>query len=277
MSSRPTLVLGSSSPARLTTLRQAGIEPVVVVSGLDEDAELARARELYGDLEPADVALVLAKAKAEAVARLLEQDESDGQDESNQGADDDSGVAVDPDDAGLASASSETSAEASERTSAETSARAPVDPADALVLGCDSVLELDGELHGKPADAAEATARWRRMRGRSGVLHTGHWLVDLRDDDHGGTGATLGASASTTVHFADVTDDEIAAYVATGEPLQVAGAFTTDGLGGAFVRGIEGDHHTVVGLSLPLLRILLADCGVRWTDLWVAAQDATRP
>ncbi len=264
MSSRPTLVLGSSSPARLTTLRQAGIEPVVVVSGLDEDAELARAHELYGDLEPADIALVLAKAKAEAVARLLEHDE---------GADDVSR----PDDAGPASAGSETSVGASARTSAKTSARAPVDPADALVLGCDSVLELDGELHGKPADAAEATARWQRMRGRSGVLHTGHWLVDLRDDDHGGTGATLGASASTTVHFADVTDDEIAAYVATGEPLQVAGAFTTDGLGGAFVRGIEGDHHTVVGLSLPLLRTLLADCGVRWTDLWAPSQDAARP
>jgi septum formation protein len=133
------------------------------------------------------------------------------------------------------------------------------------------VLELDGEPHGKPVDAAEATSRWQRMRGRSGVLHTGHWLVDLRDGDQGGSGATLGATASTTVHFADVTDDEIAAYVATGEPLQVAGAFTTDGLGGAFVRGIEGDHHTVVGVSLPLLRTLLADCGVRWTDLWTGA------
>jgi septum formation protein len=104
------------------------------------------------------------------------------------------------------------------------------------------------------------------MRGRSGVLHTGHWVVDLRDD---GSSATLGAVASTTVHFADVSDDEIAAYVATGEPLTVAGAFTTDGLGGAFVRGIEGDHHTVVGVSLPLLRDLLGECGVPWPSLWV--------
>ena len=130
------------------------------------------------------------------------------------------------------------------------------------------MLELDGETHGKPADAAAATQRWRRMRGRSGVLHTGHWLVDLRDDADGGSGATLGAVSSTTVHFADVSDEEIDAYVATGEPLDVAGAFTTDGLGGAFVRGIEGDHHTVVGVSLPVLRELLAECGVRWTDLW---------
>ena len=137
---------------------------------------------------------------------------------------------------------------------------------DAVVVGCDSVLELDGEVHGKPVDAAEAVARWRRMRGRSGVLHTGHWVVDTRVD--GGTGATLGAVASTTVHFADVTDAEIDAYVATGEPLAVAGAFTVDGLGGAFVRGIEGDHHTVVGISLPLLRDLLLDVGVAWTSLW---------
>ncbi len=140
-------------------------------------------------------------------------------------------------------------------------------PADPLVLGCDSVLELDGEVHGKPVDASEASARWRRMRGRSGVLHTGHWLIDLRE---GGSAATVGALASTTVHFADISDDEIDAYVATGEPLSVAGAFTTDGLGGAFVRGIEGDHHNVVGLSLPVLRDLLADCGVAWTSLWTA-------
>jgi septum formation protein len=110
------------------------------------------------------------------------------------------------------------------------------------------------------------------MRGRTGTLHTGHWLVDAREPDDGGTGAAayphIGAVASTTVHFADVTDDEIAAYVATGEPLAVAGAFTVDGLGGAFVRGVEGDHHNVVGVSLPLLRELLAELGVAWTGLW---------
>lgn len=140
------------------------------------------------------------------------------------------------------------------------------DPAG-LVLGCDSVLELDGEVHGKPGSSQVAVERWHRMRGRSGTLHTGHWLVDNRDDEDGGTGATLGETASTVVHFADVSDAEIAAYVATGEPLQVAGAFTIDGLGGPLVTGIEGDHHAVVGLSLPLLRSLLLEVGVAWHEL----------
>ncbi|WP_426562503.1 Maf family protein [Angustibacter sp. McL0619] len=209
--SRPTLVLASASPARLRTLRAAGLDPLVQVSDVDEDAAVAAAEQVHGELAPDEVALLLARAKAEAVASTAQ---------------------------------------------------------DALVLGCDSVLELDGEVHGKPADAAAATERWRRMSGGSGVLHTGHWLVDVRDHEDGGSGATLGAISSTTVHFADVTDVEIEAYVATGEPLAVAGAFTTDGLGGAFVRGIEGDHHTVVGVSLPVLRELLAECGVTWTDLW---------
>jgi septum formation protein len=132
----------------------------------------------------------------------------------------------------------------------------------ALVLGCDSVLAFDGEILGKPADAAEASARWRRMRGRHGVLHTGHCLIDTA------TGKSVDATAATTVHFADVTDEEIAAYVASGEPLRVAGAFTIDGLGGAFVTRIEGDHGTVVGLSMPVLRGLLAALGVQLTTLW---------
>ena len=201
------LVLASASPARLATLRSAGIEPVVVVSEVDEDLTVAEATERHGLLEPADIALLLARAKAEDVAARVD----DG----------------------------------------------------AVVLGCDSVLQLDGEVHGKPADAGEARARWRRMRGRSGVLHTGHWLVD----DRGRGGATLGATASTTVHFAKLSDEEIDAYVATGEPLTVAGAFTIDGLGGAFVTAVEGDHHNVVGLSLPLLRDLLADAGIEWFDV----------
>lgn len=215
-----TLVLASASPARLSTLHRAGVQPVVRVSSVDEDAVVAR----YGVSEPCDVALVLARAKAEDVAT------------------------------------------------------SPTLPADAVVLGCDSVLDLDGEVHGKPGDAAEAVERWRHMRGRSGVLHTGHWLVDTRNDEHGGTGATLGAVASTTVHFAMLSDDEINAYVATGEPLRVAGAFTVDGLGGPFVRGVEGDYHNVVGLSLPLLRDLLAQLAVHWPTLWTPASspaDAT--
>ena len=135
---------------------------------------------------------------------------------------------------------------------------------DALVVGCDSMLELYGAVHGKPADAAEAVARWRRMRGRSGVLHTGHWIVDTRGPEARETGGV----SSTTVHFADLSDAEITAYVATGEPLAVAGAFTVDGLGGPFVRRVEGDHHGVVGISLPLLRELLGELGVQVTDLW---------
>lgn len=135
-------------------------------------------------------------------------------------------------------------------------------PADALVLGCDSVLELDGEALGKPRGEEEARVRWRSMRGRSGVLHTGHCLRDVASD------RVAAATASTTVHFADVSDAEIDAYVATGEPLHVAGAFTIDGLGGAFVTGIEGDHHNVVGVSLPLLRELVLELGHAWPDLW---------
>ncbi len=132
---------------------------------------------------------------------------------------------------------------------------------DALVLGCDSVLDLDGEAHGRPVDAPDAVARWHQMRGRSGVLHTGHCLVDTR------TGRQAAEVASTVVHFGDLSDDEITAYVATGEPLQVAGGFTIDGLGGPFVDGVEGDPHNVVGLSLPLLRRLLPEVGTSVTSL----------
>ena len=132
---------------------------------------------------------------------------------------------------------------------------------DEVVVGCDSLLELDGMALGKPDDAADAIERWRAMRGRSAVLHTGHHLVRLPG------GASRTATASTTVFFADLDDAEIEAYVATGEPLLVAGAFTIDGLGGPYVTRIEGDHHNVVGLSLPLLRLLLTDLGVSWTDL----------
>ncbi|HEX2177555.1 MAG TPA: nucleoside triphosphate pyrophosphatase [Nocardioidaceae bacterium] len=192
------LVLASASPARLQTLRRAGLDPEVMVSGVDESAVEAES--------PGDVAAELAQRKARAVAERL-----DG---------------------------------------------------PALVVGCDSVLELNGETLGKPGSAEDAVRRWRAMRGRSGALHTGHCVVDTA------TGRTESATGSTTVHFADLTDAEIDAYVATGEPLHVAGAFTIDGLGGAFVRRIEGDPHNVVGISLPLLRELVAALGVSWTDLW---------
>jgi septum formation protein len=135
-----------------------------------------------------------------------------------------------------------------------------------LVIGGDSMLELDGEAIGKPGSADAATRRWRSMRGRSGTLHSG-LCVRLLDPRRERTREVTGVG-STVIHFADPSDAEIEAYVATGEPLSVAGAFTIDGLGGPFVRGIEGDPHNVVGLSLPLLRDLLADLDVDWPDLW---------
>jgi len=203
--------LASASPARLTTLRSAGLDPTVMVSEVDEDALLAAARAAApeGLLAPRDAVLLLARAKAEDVAARV---------------------------------------------------------ASGVVLGCDSMLEFDGDILGKPADAQTAVARWRSMRGHSGVLHTGHWLVDRRPGNAGEAGAT----ASTVVHFADLSDAEIDAYVATGEPLSVAGAFTIDGLGGWFVESIEGDHHNVVGLSLPLVRRLLGEFHLSITDFWGA-------
>ena len=134
-----------------------------------------------------------------------------------------------------------------------------------LVIGCDSVFELDGVPYGKPWEAAVARERWQMMRGRSGVLHTGHWLISTSD---GVPAVGHGEVTSAVVSFEDVSDAEIDAYVASGEPLQVAGAFTIDGLAGAFVASVEGDPHTVVGLSISTLRRLLAKHGVLITDLW---------
>jgi septum formation protein len=141
-------------------------------------------------------------------------------------------------------------------------ARVGAEGAGVLVLGCDSLLELDGAALGKPGTAEVAVHRWRRMRGRAGVLHTGHCVIEAA------TGRSESAVASTTVRFADISDAEIMAYVASGEPLAVAGAFTVDGRGGAFVESIEGDHHNVVGVSLPLLRRMVATFGVCWPQLW---------
>ncbi|MFJ9406164.1 nucleoside triphosphate pyrophosphatase [Streptomyces sp. NPDC101393] len=193
------LVLASQSPARLALLRQAGLAPEVVVSGVDEDAITAGT--------PGELARVLAEAKAAAVAGRPEA-------------------------------------------------------AGALVVGCDSVLELDGRALGKPADAEDATARWKSMRGRSGVLQTGHCVIDTA------TGRQVSATAGTTVRFGEPTDAEIAAYVESGEPLFVAGAFTLDGRSAPFIDGIDGDPGNVIGLSLPLLRKLLAGLDVAITDLW---------
>ncbi|HEX6076669.1 MAG TPA: Maf family protein [Micromonosporaceae bacterium] len=192
------LILASASPARLRTLRAAGIEPDVLVSGVDEAT--------VTETEPGRLSLRLAELKAETVARQ---------------------VVPGP-----------------------------------LVLGCDSVLDFDGEIYGKPTDPADAVARWKRMRGRTGTLHTGHCLIDTA------TGRGTTAVADTLVRFAEITDAEIAAYVATGEPLAVAGGFTIDGLGGPFVEGVDGNPGTVIGLSLPTLRGLLARFGISITELW---------
>lgn len=211
MSGRLRLVLASASPARLATLRSAGVEPEVVVSGVVEQG--------VDGGSPPGTALLLARMKAEAVAARLGED------------------------------------------------RLHVGPE--LVLGCDSVFELDAVGHGKPEDALHAAARWRAMRGRTGTLHTGHHLIDLGSD------RSVGAVESASVTFADISDDEVAAYVATGEPLGVAGAFTIDGLGGAFVERVDGDPHTVVGVSLPRLRRMLGDLGHAWHDLWPTPSAST--
>lgn len=191
-------VLASASPARLKTLRAAGIEPEVIVSGVDEDNVTAE--------NPGELARLLATLKARAVVANLDD--------------------------------------------------------HATVLGCDSVLEFDGVAYGKPGTPEVARERWRMMRGRSGVLHTGHCLFDTSSKQE------IRELASTEVQFADLTDEEIDAYVETGEPLVVAGSFTVDGLGGPFVTAIEGDYHNVVGLSLPLLRRMLIDVGITWPELW---------
>ena len=139
---------------------------------------------------------------------------------------------------------------------------------DGLVLGGDSAFEFDGTVYGKPHLPGAARARWHAQRGRSGVLHSGHWLIDARG---GQVGAAVGACAAATVNFADdITDDEIDAYIATGEPLEVAGAFTIDARGAAFIESIDGDPHAVVGLSVPLVRKLVRSLGVEWTSLWNA-------
>ena len=211
------LILASQSPARTKLLSNAGIAHDVLVSDVDEDAVQAR----YGVIDPHDTALLLARAKAEAVASLPEAD-------------------------------------------------------GALVIGCDSVFEFDGEAHGKPYTADVAKERMLRMSGSMGVLHTGHWLVDCRDTDPGsqdtgagtGTGATLGAVSSAEVHFMEMSEAEIDTYIATGEPLQCAGSFTIDGYGGAFIRKVDGDPHTVVGLSISTLRGLLGQAKVNVTELW---------
>jgi septum formation protein len=206
------MVLGSASPGRLKVLRQAGIDPLVVVSGVDEDAVIAA---LGSNTSPGDVVRILAQTKADQVAATL-----------------DSAVA-----------------------------------ADCVVIGCDSMLYIDGRLVGKPASADAARSQWRSMGGRSGQLYTGHCLLRLLD---GNASQRASESAATTVHFATLAAADLEAYIDSGEPLAVAGGFTLDGLGGWFVERIEGDPSNVIGLSLPLTGALLQRVGLSVAELWTA-------
>lgn len=226
-------ILASRSPARRATLESAGVRPTVIVSEVDEDAvldALPGGRAFSGGrTTPADEVMALARAKQEAVTRILCEEGSSFQEA----------------------------------------------PSEALVVvGCDSMLELDGRMLGKPHTPDVARARIREMRGRTAALWTGHSMALLSPARSGGARDVAGAdtaSASTLVHFGDITDREIDAYVATGEPLGVAGSFTVDGLGGPFITGVTGDYHSVVGISLPLVRAMAAGLGVFWPDLWEPA------
>jgi septum formation protein len=203
------LVLASASAGRRRVLRQAGIDPLIIVSGVDEDAVIAT---LPGRTSPADVVGALATAKADHVH-----------------------------------------------------ARLPADVAeDCVVIGCDSMLEFDGRLGGKPGSTDAARRQWLSMAGRAGVLHTGHAVHRL----HRGSIRREVESASTTVHFGEPSAEELEAYLATDEPLAVAGSFTLDGYGGWFVDRIEGDASNVIGISLPLVRRLLNRVGVPVIELW---------
>ncbi|OBJ41599.1 septum formation inhibitor Maf [Mycolicibacterium mucogenicum] len=205
------IVLGSASTGRLSVLRKAGVEPVVLVSDVDEDAIIAA----LGDARPGDVVRALATAKAQRVAESL--------------------------DASLSS--------------------------DCVVIGCDSMIEFDGRLTGKPGTPDVARQQWNSMAGRSAVLHTGHCVLRLTD---GAVTAQVSELGSTTVRFGEPTASDLEAYLDTGEPLWVAGAFTLDGLGSWFIDGIDGDPSNVIGLSLPLLRRMLAQLGVSVAQLWAA-------
>ncbi|MGA7133673.1 MAG: nucleoside triphosphate pyrophosphatase [Mycobacterium sp.] len=206
------LVLGSASAGRLRVLLQAGIEPLVAVSGVDEDAVVAA---LGSDTSPADVVRSLAQAKADQVATVLD----------------------------------------------------PAVAADCVVIGCDSMLYIDGRLIGKPASADAARSQWRSMGGRSGQLYTGHCVLRLLDRE---TTHRVAEPSLTTVYFAAPTDADLEAYLDSGEPLAVAGSFTLDGLGGWFVDRIDGDPSNVIGLSLPLTRVLLRRVGLSVAELWAA-------
>lgn len=140
---------------------------------------------------------------------------------------------------------------------------------ETIVIGCDSIFELNGKSYGKPQSATEAKARWQEMMNKTGTLHTGHYISFTNEQSQQKTAA---ATASTHVHMGELTNVEMEAYLKSGEPFAVAGGFTLDGLGGAFVQGVTGDPSNVVGISLPTVRNLLTQLGITWTDLWNQAR-----
>ncbi|BBX74608.1 septum formation inhibitor Maf [Mycobacterium shinjukuense] len=204
------LVLGSASPGRLKVLREAGIDPLVLASGVNEDVVIAG---LGRDAAPAEVVCALARAKAERVATAVHH-----------------AVA-----------------------------------ADCVVVGCDSMLYLDGQLYGKPESVAGARQQWQAMAGRSGQLYTGHCVIRLLDNR---IAHCVDETSMTTVYFGTPSPGDLEAYLASGEPLRAAGGFTLDGLSGWFIDRIDGDPSNVIGLSLPLLRSLVQRCGLSVAALW---------
>ena len=206
------VVLGSASTGRRRVLRSAGIDPLIAVSGVDEDAAIAA---LGAHPDPATVVTTLARAKADAVVRELDAEVT----------------------------------------------------ADCVVIGCDSMLYVNGELRGKPGTPEQARRQWNSMAGKPGRLFTGHCVIRMRDAQ---VLRTETAAEVTTVRFGVPTEDELTAYIASGEPLNVAGSFTIDGLGGWFIAGVEGDPSNVVGLGLSVTRRLLESVGLSIGDLWSA-------
>jgi septum formation protein len=206
------VVLGSASSGRLRILRSAGIDPLVVVSGVDEDAIV---EHLGSDAEPGDVVSALAQAKADAVHQVLDHDVT----------------------------------------------------GDCVVIGCDSMLYVDGRLSGKPGTPEQAALQWDSMAGRDGLLYTGHCVIRVL---HDAAVQTVTQAAVTRVRFSTPSAADLAAYIASGEPLHVAGGFTLDGLGGWFIDGIDGDPSNVVGLGLSITHRLFADVGLAIGDLWAA-------
>ncbi|WRS30256.1 nucleoside triphosphate pyrophosphatase [Actinomycetaceae bacterium MB13-C1-2] len=264
---RPRLILASKSPARRATLLAAGVDPIVRVSGVDEEAvvaELQSARD--GEASPAEIVCAQAAAKALEVAGDFVGELNDANGNTAETC-------------ALSQVNGSTAAAGDicrmGNSPTEASNIYPPNPDAAevseiyLVIGCDSMLEIGGRMVGKPLTPEVARERIREMRGTDGTLWTGHSLVPIRAvNGEWVVDSPLTQAASTTVHFGQITDPEIDAYVATGEPLEVAGSFTIDALGGPFVEGVTGDPHAVVGISLPLLKKLTDKAGVFWPDFW---------